>query len=163
MVTLLVLGLALSAIVPADASYSGNLNYESPSRRHVNLGVDVPLITRRSMKRGTMIYTPSQLNFTHGVASGDPYPDSIILWTRVAPSLASDESNRTVSGTVPLYNHDTEPYIKADAHAICVEWKVWQAGGVKCRDNSTAEAVSGGTAYTTSDVDFTIKVISPEP
>ncbi|KAB5528007.1 PhoD-like phosphatase-domain-containing protein [Coniochaeta sp. 2T2.1] len=150
--------LAIGAVQSAQASFSGNLNYESPSRRHVNLGVDVPLITRRSMKRGNVEYTPSQLNFTHGVSSGDPYADSVILWTRVAPSMASDESNTTVSGTVPLYNHDTEPYIKADAHPICVEWKVWKAAPIKCRQASPGNAVSSGTAYTTSDVDFTVKV-----
>ncbi|KAK3063745.1 hypothetical protein LTS18_013112, partial [Coniosporium uncinatum] len=40
-------------------------------------------------------WDPNQLNFTHGIASGDPYPDSIILWTRVAPMLANDNSNVT--------------------------------------------------------------------
>jgi len=30
--------------------------------------------------------TPSGLSFSHGVASGDPYADSVILWTRITPS-----------------------------------------------------------------------------
>ena len=29
--------------------------------------------------------------FTLGVASGDPLPDSVVLWTRLAPGAASDE------------------------------------------------------------------------
>lgn len=51
------------------------------------------------------------LNFTHGVASGDPYPNSVILWTRLAPMFDNDDSNVTVSGFVPLYNHDTSEYV----------------------------------------------------
>ena len=27
--------------------------------------------------------------FKHGVASGDPYPDSVVLWTRVTPTSAA--------------------------------------------------------------------------
>lgn len=31
---------------------------------------------------------PGTVNFIHGVASGDPLPDSVILWTRVTPDAA---------------------------------------------------------------------------
>ncbi|KAK3387963.1 PhoD-like phosphatase-domain-containing protein [Podospora didyma] len=134
-----------------SASFSGNLNYDSPSKRHDHLGIDIDVVSRRTLKRGSVPFLPSQLNFTHGVASGDPYPDSVILWTRIAPSDASDKSNTTVEGTVPLYSHETEKYIKADANPICAEWKVWEP-----RDKGTM--VAEGTAYTTSDIDFTLKV-----
>ncbi|NBV75866.1 MAG: hypothetical protein EBR59_07895, partial [Methylococcaceae bacterium] len=30
--------------------------------------------------------TPAGLSFNHGVASGDPYADSVILWTRITPT-----------------------------------------------------------------------------
>lgn len=78
--------LALS--LQALASYDGNLNYRSPSLRHGGLGVDVELVKTRSLTKRdeSPAYRPSDLNFTHGVASGDPYPNSVILWTRVAPS-----------------------------------------------------------------------------
>lgn len=91
------------------ASLNGNINYHSPSRRaeHANLGLHIDHISRRSLKRGNIAYSSSELNFTHGVASGDPYPDSVILWTRIAPSTESDASNVTVEGTVPLYNVST--------------------------------------------------------
>ncbi|KAI0402802.1 alkaline phosphatase-like protein [Xylaria palmicola] len=140
-----------AAIVTAD--FDGNLNYASPSRRHPTLGIDVPHVARRSLKRGNVAYAPEDLNFTHGVASGDPYPDSIILWTRVAPSSASDASNVTVEGFVPLYNHDTETYIKADTSPICVNWAVYPLGGA-----SGSKAIASGKAYTTSDIDYTVKV-----
>ncbi|KAI1203031.1 alkaline phosphatase-like protein [Nemania serpens] len=134
------------------ASFEGNLNYASPSRRHPSLGIDVPHVSRRSLKRGTVAYAPKDLSFTHGVASGDPYSDSIILWTRVAPSRASDTSNVTVEGPVPLYSHDSETYIKADPSPICVNWAVFPEGRVR------GPTVASGKAYTTSDIDYTVKV-----
>lgn len=138
----------------ATASFDGNLNYASPSRRHANLGIDVPLVERRSWKRGNVAYEPSELRFTHGVASGDPWPESVILWTRIAPSNESDKSTVTVDGLSPLYNHETERYIKADPNPICVEWKVFKSKCSKGADN----VVVSGKAYTTSDIDYTVKV-----
>lgn len=146
-------GAALLAAT-ATATFDGNLNYASPSRRHASLGIDVPLVERRSWKRGNVAYEPSELSFTHGVASGDTWPESVILWTRIAPSNESDESNVTVEGSVPLYDHETERYIKADPNPICVEWKVLKS---KC-SNVTDNVVTSGKAYTTSDIDFTVKV-----
>lgn len=138
----------------ATASLDGNLNYASPSRRHVNLGIDLPLVERRSWKRGNVAYDPSELSFTHGVASGDPWPDSVILWTRIAPSNESDKSNAAVEGSAPLYSHETESFVKADPNPICVEWTVLKG---KC-SNATGNVVASGKAYTTSDIDFTVKV-----
>ena len=149
------IGLAALVAFPASASFDDNLNYDSPSRLHPRLGIDVPVVSRRSFKRDTIAYTPAQLNFTHGVASGDPYPDSVILWTRIAPSLVSSNSDVTVKGTVPLYNHETESYIKADANPICVDWKISDAAG----DGTVP--VSSGTSYTTGDIDYTVKVTNP--
>lgn len=34
---------------------------------------------------------PSSASFLHGVASGDPLADRVILWTRVTPDMAGDE------------------------------------------------------------------------
>ncbi|KAJ4010580.1 hypothetical protein NW752_005255 [Fusarium irregulare] len=138
----------LATVVTAE--FDGNLNYASPSRRHARLGINVPLVKRRSMKRGNIPYEASQLNFTHGVASGDPWPESVILWTRVAPSLKSDSSNKTVDGTAGLYSHETKKYINADPNPICVDWEVKSSDG--------ENVVSSGRAYTTSDIDYTIKV-----
>lgn len=146
--------LLLQAAAVTAAFFDGNLNYASPSRRHPSLGIDVPHVSRRSLKRGNVAYAAEDLNFTHGVASGDPYSDSVILWTRVAPSSSSDASSVTVEGPVPLYNHDTQTYIEADPSPICVDWAVFPEGG---GDGST-DAIASGKAYTTSDIDYTVKV-----
>jgi alkaline phosphatase D len=138
----------------ARADFDGNLNYASPSKRHTRLGVDVPLVERRSWKRGNVAYKPSDLAFTHGVASGDPWSDSVILWTRIAPSDDSSESTVVVDGTAKLYDHETEKYIKADPNPICVEWNVYESLPQGRKD----KAVANGMAYTTSDIDYTVKV-----
>jgi alkaline phosphatase D len=96
-------------------------------------------------------YTASSLNFTHGVASGDPYPNSVILWTRVAPQSDNDNSNVTVSGTVPLYDHDNDGYVKISKSPICVEYKVYDS-------KNCSKTVDHGKVYTSSDIDFTVKV-----
>ncbi|TPX12916.1 uncharacterized protein E0L32_006796 [Thyridium curvatum] len=143
----------------AAASFEGNLNYESPSRRHAGLGIDVPLVQRRSWKRGNVAYKPEELSFTHGVASGDPWPESVILWTRIAPSNGSDASEVTVKGTSALYNHETEKYVKADPNPICLDWKVFKS---KC-GNGTQEVITSGKAYTTSDIDYTVEAKGLKP
>jgi alkaline phosphatase D len=133
------------------ATFDANLNYASPSRRHASLGIDVPKLAKRSLT--PRAWNATELNFTHGVASGDPYPNSVILWTRISPTLKNDESNVTVKGYVPLYNHDTEAYIKASPNPICVEYQVG-------RDKNFSSVADHGTAYTTSDIDYTVKVIA---
>ncbi|KAL3472259.1 PhoD-like phosphatase-domain-containing protein [Aspergillus californicus] len=136
------------------AGYGGNLNYRSPSLNddHVNMGININTIQQRSLtKRDEAPYDPSQLKFTHSVASGDPYADSVILWTRVAPSMDTSDSNTTVSGDVPLYDHENERYAKASAHPICVDYRVFA-------DEDARDVVDKGRVYTSSDVDYTVKV-----
>jgi alkaline phosphatase D len=54
---------------------------------------------------------------------------------------------------VPLYSHDTDSYVKASTAPICVNYRV----GTK-KDLSDNCIVAKGTAYTTSDIDYTVKV-----
>jgi len=75
----------------------------------------------------------------------------VILWTRAAPSADDDKSNITVSGYVPLYSHETEEYVKASKAPVCVNYKV-------ATDAAMKHCVDQGTAYTSSDIDFTVKV-----
>ena len=64
--------------------------------------------------------------FRHGVASGDPQADRIVLWTRVTPA---DEATAVVE----------------------VRWRL-------ATDETLAQVVAQGTARTSSDRDFTVKV-----
>ncbi|KAF8609462.1 hypothetical protein BDV93DRAFT_464745 [Ceratobasidium sp. AG-I] len=67
--------------------------------------------------------------FSHNVASGDPLDTSILLWTRAYPQGAPDQS-------VP----------------VCVRYQVFDNQQLK------GKVVAKGSAFTSWDVDFTVKV-----
>ncbi|KUJ82946.1 alkaline phosphatase [Microbulbifer flavimaris] len=71
---------------------------------------------------------PSEVSFPHGVASGDPLQDAVILWTRALPAAS------TQSG-VP----------------IKITWEL-------ARDEEFAEVLRRGTAETSAGRDYTIKI-----
>lgn len=52
---------------------------------------------------------------------------------------------------MPLYNHDTDVYVKASKAPVCVGYKV-------ATDSAMKNSVDEGTIYTSSDIDFTVKV-----
>ena len=147
------LGLAACAGVAA-ASYANNLNYRSPSHHHPALGISIHKVNKRNAASPPQ--DASKLNFTHGVASGDPYPHSVIIWTRCAPTNDNVDDNSTVSGPVPLYN-PVPIYATDDKHPpastapVCLDFKV-------AEDKALTRVVDSGTAYTSSDVDYTVKV-----
>jgi alkaline phosphatase D len=145
--------LQLLALLPlastASASWSKNLNYRSPSEHHPARGISIHRVVKRNDPQSS--YETSSLNFTHGVASGDPYPNSVILWTRVAPQSDNSQSNLTVTGYAPLFDHDNEKYVHVSKSPVCVEYKV-------AADKNLTSAVDSGKVYTSSDVDFTVKV-----
>ncbi|MDU0478960.1 alkaline phosphatase D family protein [Staphylococcus chromogenes] len=74
----------------------------------------------------------SDLPFIHGVASGDPLPNSVIIWTRVTP------------------DRDALPGSTLGAPTV-VKWEV--AG-----DSSFGRVVASGTVTTSADSDHTVKV-----
>ncbi|OHE94898.1 PhoD-like phosphatase [Colletotrichum orchidophilum] len=139
----------LAVAATASAAFTGNLNYLSPSKHHASLGVSISKVAKRTYANAH--WSPAQLEFTHSVASGDPYEDSVILWTRAAPTTDNDRSNVTVSGYVPLYDHSTEDYVKKSDSPVCVKWKI-------STSKSFESVADSGTAYTSSDVDYTVKV-----
>ncbi len=70
--------------------------------------------------------------FQHGIASGDPLPGGILLWTRVTPTPESTPA----SGAGPV---------------VAVDWQV-------AADSSFATVVAAGTVSTGPDRDHTVKV-----
>jgi alkaline phosphatase D len=136
------------------ASYGANLNYRSPSNHHPGLGISIRKVVKRNDPSVT--YDASSLNFTHGVASGDPYFSSVILWTRCSPMLDDVDDNSTVSGYVPLYNpvpiyKDTDEGKPPSKSPVCLNYVV-------ATDQALSDVVDHGTVYTSSDVDYTVKV-----
>lgn len=105
---------------------------------------------------GSAPYSPAALNFTHGVASGDPFPNSVIIWTRCAPIRDNVDNNSTVSAYVPLYNHvpiyNQSEIAPPSTAPVCIGYKV-------ALDYAFTKVVDSGIAYTSSDVDYTLKVL----
>ncbi|KAI9446383.1 PhoD-like phosphatase-domain-containing protein [Lactarius indigo] len=76
------------------------------------------------------------VTFTHAVASGDPLDDSVLLWTRAVPTSV-------VSGSTPVPDQSVP---------VCVTYKVFTSSLL------SGKPVSTGEAFTSYDVDFTVKV-----
>ncbi|KAF3913022.1 hypothetical protein ABW21_db0203160 [Orbilia brochopaga] len=112
--------------------FARNIAFDSPSINHPFLAVP-----RHGPVDKRDVYS-GQLDFTHGVASGDPYPDSVILWTRAVPV--------GVNSTTHLYEDKTP---------VCVAWEVWQ--DYECEER-TRQVFSSGKTETSGDVDYTVKV-----
>ncbi|MDT0201036.1 alkaline phosphatase D family protein [Nocardioides sp. AE5] len=70
--------------------------------------------------------------FVHGVASGDPLPDGVVLWTRVTPSVEAVPG----SGVGP---------------AVAVTWQV-------SRDQAFSQVVASGQVTATAERDHTVHV-----
>lgn len=124
------LSLSLFALTCVEGFYEGNINYNSPSRRHDHFGIDLPKVRKRLVETNKLSARAAgpAVNFTHSVASGDPLCDSVILWTRLAPI-----SNTTVL-TAPL----------------CLTYVV-------STKSDCSDTITSGTVYTSSDVDYTVK------
>ena len=63
----------------------------------------------------------------------------------------NDKSNATVSGYVPLYDHENDAYVSQSTAPVCVSYRV----GLDAEFTTLADA---GTVYTSSDIDYTVKV-----
>ena len=65
--------------------------------------------------RGFAIDKPAAAHFTHGIASGDPLADRVILWTRVLPGSGNAEA---VPCTWQVATDDTFDTVVASGEAI---------------------------------------------
>ena len=109
----------------------------SPSRRTVlraGAGLGIAGATVAVGRSAPASATPptAAAVFAHGVASGDPLPDRVILWTRVTPSAAATPGSG--AGT-----------------AIPVTWMI-------ADDAALRRVVASGSVTTGPDSDFTVKV-----
>ena len=71
------------------------------------------------------------INFTHGIASGYPFDTSVLLWTRAVPTGSTQPD-------------DTTP--------VCVSY------GVYTNQDLSGSTVDAGQAFTSAEVDWTVKV-----
>jgi alkaline phosphatase D len=100
----------------------------SISRRDFLLTTAASAAALPLMVRAQTAASPPGRLFRHGVASGDPLTDRVMLWTRVTPA----DARRTTG-------------------AISVRWRI-------ATDETLAQVVAGGTAQAAPARDFTVKV-----
>ncbi|KAJ3147701.1 hypothetical protein HDU86_007876 [Geranomyces michiganensis] len=108
------------------ASAARNLAFDSPIVNHPSLAVKRP--TASSGKKSLLAADPVDASFQHGVASGDPLSDAVILWTKItatAPEVtvsyqvATDASFTTVvSSGVVVTNADVDFTVKLDVTGL---------------------------------------------
>ncbi|KAM0755248.1 hypothetical protein T439DRAFT_322289 [Meredithblackwellia eburnea MCA 4105] len=142
LVTLVSLSSTLALPSPSpEFSLRSNIAYSSPSLTvpHLGYNLDVLHSEHRLFKRnsdsGESYYT-GNVTFPYGVASGDPYDTSVILWTM--PRKLDLEG---------LYGGNAWP-------PICLAWKVSKSA----TDFTKESSVQNGVVHTTEDVRFAVKV-----
>ncbi|MFJ9596239.1 alkaline phosphatase D family protein [Streptomyces virginiae] len=106
----------------------------TPRRRTVVLAAaaTATLAPLTSLGSGTAHAAGTAPAFLHGVASGDPLPDGVLLWTRVTPTPEAVPG----SGLGP---------------AVQVGWEV-------ASDQAFSQVVAGGTVTASATADHTVKV-----
>ncbi|OLZ72449.1 alkaline phosphatase [Streptomyces amritsarensis] len=106
----------------------------NPRRRTVVLAAaaTATLAPLATLGAGTAHAAGTAPAFLHGVASGDPLPDGVLLWTRVTPSPEAVPG----SGLGP---------------AVQVDWEV-------ASDQAFSRIVAGGTVTASAATDHTVKV-----
>ncbi|KAF9500830.1 hypothetical protein BDN71DRAFT_1501611 [Pleurotus eryngii] len=128
-----------------------NLAYRSPFIDHPEHGLVIKSIHTRHVQHSTRqiidatpfkdehypnFFNPFVWNdgliFTHSVASGDPFDTSVLLWTRAVPASSA--------GAFP-----------DQSVPVCVSFKFSMS-------NTLSPVVDLGEAFTSYDVDFTVKV-----
>ncbi len=117
-------------------SIGGNWDRRRMSRRHfITLGgmgaAALALGTLGSAQDASAAITFSSYPFKLGVASGDPRPDGVVLWTRLAPDPLR-------GGGMPNQN-------------VAVRWEV-------ASDSAMTKIVRSGTAYATPQFAHSVHV-----
>ena len=102
-------------------------------------------------KDSILRYHSDALTFTHGIASGDPEANSVILWTRLAPSADDSWTEIHLDGLAPVYDEDEEQGYSDSRKSACVEFEISPT-------DKFTDVVDSGRAYTSNLVDFTVKV-----
>ncbi|KAI0709471.1 PhoD-like phosphatase-domain-containing protein [Earliella scabrosa] len=160
MLSILIASVALGVATGATELFDRNLAYSSPFVNTPHLSHDTRSLKARHVdfvKRQQLDDTQSSngftdehyptfyggdfsnspwiynggINFTHSVASGDPWDTSVLLWTRAVP---------------------VGPPLPDQSIPVCVSFKIFN------NPKLFGHPVDSGEAFTSYDVDFTLKV-----
>jgi alkaline phosphatase D len=89
--------------------------------------------------------------FTHGVASGDPSHDALIIWTRITPKSDGEVKSGNESGSIQAAGEiKTNSEINPDGE-IKVSWEV-------ATDSEFTQLITTGEMLTNQSRDYTVKI-----
>ena len=125
--------LASCCLARSDQDHTQNIVFQSHVLGGRPFAENPPTLHKRS--------TESRVHFTfnHGVASGDPSEDSVILWTRISPSLDQNDNGEDIA--IPVYYQV--------AHAPRQNHSPF---------HEPSEIIRQGRAYTSAVVDWVVKL-----
>ncbi|KAK4699952.1 alkaline phosphatase D, partial [Phenoliferia sp. Uapishka_3] len=148
-------GAAALPSTTGSAAFQSNLAYLSPSTTVSQLQIDTEGVVARLGKRWADTYQ-GNLSFPYGVASGDPYSDSVILWTMPRKvdleGLYGGNAWPAVCVLCPRSHLPTPPLLLSLSPHTC------RVVSNSETDFSIASSVQHGYAQSTIDVRFAIKV-----
>ncbi|MBL0726164.1 alkaline phosphatase [Piscinibacter sp. HJYY11] len=88
-------------------------------------------------------------DFLHGVASGDPLQDRVMLWTRITPDAAMLDALARLEREARSDSRARDQL--AEAKNVQVQWEV-------ASDSHFRQVVARGKAHATAERDYTVKV-----
>jgi alkaline phosphatase D len=88
-------------------------------------------------------------SFLHGIASGDPLADRVILWTRITPDALLIDSTRQLESEASRNRQAREQL--EELRNVPVNWEV-------ATDRDFRRRVAAGTAFARAIADYTLKV-----
>eukprot|EP01083_Nonionella_stella_P023531 65128_1 len=101
-------------------------------------------------KLATDSYPTENIQFYHGVASGDATDEDLVIWTRATPPF-QDEYARDI-----ITNQTMANILKTTYETIAIQWAISTSSDsidFDCLDSTC------GSTYTSASIDYTIKVI----
>lgn len=88
-------------------------------------------------------------DFLHGVASGDPLQDRVVLWTRITPDAAMVDALSRLERAAGSSSEAREQLTQAKK--VVLQWEV-------ARDRHFRQVVARGAAHALAERDYTVKV-----
>eukprot|EP01084_Bolivina_argentea_P244878 410140_1 len=121
---------------------SHNIAYNGPFNVFYN-------VNQQPRRLATDSYPTENIQFYHGVASGDATDEDLVLWTRATPPF-QDEYAREIS------NRTKANILKTAYQTISIQWAISTSSDsieFDCLDSMC------GSTDTSASIDYTIKVI----
>eukprot|EP01083_Nonionella_stella_P233260 822050_1 len=137
----------ITAAICFASEYTNNIAFNHPFNPNVN--------HPRRLRFGPNPTTAQNVHFYHGVASGDPSSNDVVIWTRVTPIFQNKWAQNLING-IELEK------IMSNYETIQVTWAISKKeenldlAHNKCNPKTYIKC---GITETSPDIDYTVKII----